>query len=129
MRADQFARLQSLSERLTDVFLEEADPDRWPGRGIDLANLDQRTRGDLYWCKKNAVATLSLIGRVASLTNIIRMQGGEPLPPGPEQNGQSEEDGLDAEIREAEREAQRLLNDIQKGTKKAEFDKRVHGKG
>lgn len=129
MRADQFARLQSLSERLTDVFLEEADPDRWPGRGIDLANLDQRTRGDLYWSKKNAVATLSLIGRVASLTSVIRMQGGEPLPPGPEQNGQPEEDGLDAEIREAEKEAQRLLNDIQKGTKKAEFDKRVHGKG
>ena len=46
------------------------------------------------------------------------MQGGEPLPPGPKQNGEAEEDGLDAEIREAEKEAQRLLNDIQKGTKK-----------
>ena len=128
MRQDQFEKLQTLSEKLTDVFLTEAEPDMWPGHGMDPGSMTQQTRGDRYWCKKNAVATLSLIGRVASLTNVIRMQGGEPLPPGPEQNGEAEEDGLDAEIREAEKEAQRLLNDIQKGTKKAEFDKRVHGK-
>ncbi len=129
MRQDQFEKLQTLSEKLTDVFLVEADPDNWPGSGWKPIELTKDQRGDRYWSKKNAVATLSLISRVASLTNVIRMQGGEPLPPGPEQNGQSEEDGLDAEIREAEKEAQRLLNDIQKGTKKAEFDKRVHGKG
>lgn len=128
MRQDQFEMLQALSEKLTDVFLDEANPDKWPGRGVDLANLSQQSRGDLYWTKKNAVATLSLIGRVASLTQVIRMQGGEPLPPGAEPPADGEHDSLDAEIKEAEKEAQRLLDDIQKGTKKAEFDKRVHGK-
>lgn len=129
MRQDQFEKLQTLSEKLTDVFLGEADSDKWPGHGLEPGSMDQQTRGDRYWCKKNAVATLTLIGRVANLTQVIRMQGGEPLPPGTSPDGTPEDDGLDAEIREAEKEAQKLLNDIQKGTKKAEFDKRVHGKG
>lgn len=127
MRQDQFEKLQTLSEKLTDVFLNEGDPEKWPGHGIPLANLDQQTRGDLYWSKKNAVATLALIGRVQHLTNQIRLSGGEPLPPGPDDSEQGES-GLDAEVREAEREAGRLLKEIQNGTKKAAFDKKVHGK-
>ena len=74
MRQDQYEKLQALSERLTDVFLNEAEPEKWPGHNIEPGVMDQQTRGDRYWCKKNAVATLTLIGRVAGLTDLIQKQ-------------------------------------------------------
>jgi hypothetical protein len=122
MRQDQYEKLQTLSERLTDVFLDEAEPEKWPGHNIDPGAMDQQTRGDRYWCKKNAVATLTLIGRVEGLTDMIRKQS----------NGAAvvadEEATLDAEINAAEKEAAKLLDQLQRRSKKAEFDKRVHGK-
>jgi len=42
MRQDQYEKLQALSERLTDTFLEEGDPDRWPGHGIEVAAMDKQ---------------------------------------------------------------------------------------
>ena len=125
MRQDQYEKLQALSERLTDVFLDEAEPDQWPGHGIAVGAMDQQTRGDRYWCKKNAVATLTLIGRVAGITDLIQKQSNAG-------NGAAvvtdEADTLDAEISAAEKEAAKLLDQLQRRTKKAEFDKRVHGK-
>lgn len=122
MRQDQYEKLQTLSERLTDVFLDEAEPEKWPGHNIDPGAMDQQTRGDRYWCKKNAVATLTLIGRVEGLTDMIKKQS----------NGAAfvadEEATLDAEINAAEKEAAKLLDQLQRRSKKAEFDKRVHGK-
>lgn len=122
MRQDQYEKLQTLSERLTDVFLDEAEPEKWPGHNIDPGAMDQQTRGDRYWCKKNAVATLTLIGRVEGLTDMIRKQS----------NGAAvvadDEATLDAEINAAEKEAAKLLDQLQRRSKKAEFDKRVHGK-
>lgn len=116
MRQDQFERLQALAEKLTDAFLEEADPDAWPGAGVALANLDQQTRGDRYWCKKNAAATLSVITRVTSLTDVIRRQtaglgGAAAVEP-----ASDEPDGLDGEIRAAEKQATAMLAKIQKAT-------------
>lgn len=125
MRQDQYLRLQELSEKLTDVFLREADPDKWPGAGIELAKMDQQTRGDLYWCKKVAAATITLIMKTASLQGRIQMGGAEGGAPDAEETA---DDGLDAEINRAEKEAQKMLADIQSGAKKAAFDKKVHGK-
>ena len=125
MRPDQYEKLQALSERLTDVFLSEAEPEKWPGNSLDPGVMDQQTRGDRYWCKKNAVATLTLIGRVASLTNIIQDQSkagaGSASVTG-------DEELLDAEIKSAEQEASKLLDELQNRNRKAQFDKRVHGK-
>ncbi len=121
MRPDQYDKLQALSERLTDVFLDEAEPEKWPGHNIEPGAMDQQTRGDRYWCKKNAVATLSLIGRIADLFQKQRAAG----------NGSAaaEEDAmLDAEINAAEKEAAKLLDQLQRNLKKTAFDKRVHGK-
>lgn len=125
MRADQYEKLQALSERLTDVFLDEAEPEKWPGHNIEPGAMDQKTRGDRYWCKKNAVATLTLVGRVAGLTDLIQKQSNAG-------NGAAgvtdEEATLDAEINAAEKEASKLLDQLQRRSKKGEFDKRVHGK-
>ncbi|AET91085.1 hypothetical protein BYI23_B004780 [Burkholderia sp. YI23] len=126
MRLDQYEKLQALSERLTDVFLDEAAPEKWPGAGIDLQTMDKTTRGDRYWSKKNAAATVMLIGRVESLVGSI--QKGSAAGDGANAVHETE-DELDAEIAAAEKEAARLLSQAQKSAAKAQFDKRVHGKG
>ena len=125
MRQDQYEKLQALSERLTDVFLDEAEPEKWPGHNIEPGAMDQKTRGDRYWCKKNAVATLTLVGRVAGLTDLTQKQRNA----GNGAAGVTEEEAtLDAEINAAEKEAAKLLDQLQRRSKKGEFDKRVHGK-
>ncbi len=129
MRQDQYEKLQALAEKLTDTFLAEANPDAWPGHGVAMAAMDQQTRGDRYWCKKNAAATLSVIIRTTNLVGIIQQRsagaGGGDVPPA---EGEAGDDGLDAEIKAAEKEASKLLHQLQQGSSKAAFDKRVHGK-
>ena len=36
MHSDYKTRLTALSDKLTDVVLEEADPDNWPGAGKEI---------------------------------------------------------------------------------------------
>lgn len=126
MRQDQFEKLQVLHERLTDLFLDEADPGQWPGSGIALVSMDKNTRGDRYWSKKNAVATIALMQRIQSLVDVVRERSaaGDDAP---EAVTQPQED-LDADIEAAEREAKKLLSGVQNSAAKAAFDKRVHGK-
>lgn len=126
MRQDQYERLQALSEKLTDVFLGEADPDTWPGAGIPLATMDKATRGDRYWSKKNAAGTVMLIGRVHTLIGQIQL--GSSAGDGAAGLTTAEEE-LDQEVAAAEKEAERLLNEVQQKARKSQFDKRVHGKG
>lgn len=126
MRQDQFERLQALSEKLMDVALAEADPDSWPGAGWKPNDLTKEQRGDRYWCKKNAVATLSLEERIARRVHDAQLaSAGGGADPGAVREA---EDELDAEIAAAEKEAQVLLSAMQRKSRKAEFDKRVHGK-
>jgi len=123
MRHDQYEKLQALTEKLTDAFIGEADPDVWPGHGVAIAAMDQQTRGDRYWCKKNAAATLSVIVRTTSLIGIIQNRsaaGGAGGVPTPEQ--ESEESDLERDVKAAEKEATKLLAQLQSGMKK------VHGK-
>lgn len=125
MRQDQYDKLQALSERLTDVFLDEAEPDNWPGSTMPIDQIDKQMRGDRYWCKKNAVATISIIAKVASLTTIIREHSNK----GAGAAGVTDEEAtLDAEIASAEKQASKLLDELQRRFKKSDFDKRVHGK-
>ena len=126
MRQDQFERLLDLSERLTDVFIDEADPSNWPGSGWKPIELTKEQRGDRYWSKKNAVATISLVGRIHNLTDSIRKAsaGGGTDPA----SVTDTEEDIDKEIAAAEKEASKILDSVQKAAKKAEFDKRTHGK-
>lgn len=128
MRQDQYERLQSLTEKLTDVFLDEADPEKWPGHGVAPNAMDAQSRGDRYWCKKNAAATLTVIMKTTTLIGVIQQRSAGGAPDGVPPEGAEDTDGLDGEIRAAEREAARLIDKAQREAGKAAFDKRVHGK-
>jgi len=128
MRQDQYEKLQKLEEELTDVFLQEADPKLWPGVGATPANMDAQTRGDRYWCKKNAVATIAMVTRIGTLTGMIQ-RAAAGTEPDPDPTEPTAEDSLDDEVSKAEKEARKLLDQLTDPKRKAEFDKRVHGKG
>ncbi len=118
MRQDQFERLVALQEKLVDVLLDELDPEKWPGAGLTPGAMDQQTRGDRYWCKKNVAATQSVLTRNASLIGLVQRQtagDGGSVEVTPDAPG-ADEGGLDAEIRKAEKEAERVLARVQRAT-------------
>lgn len=116
MRQDQFERLQDIIEKLTDVLISEADPSMWPGAGLAPTAMDQQTRGDRYWTKKNAAATLALNMRCINLVGVIQNRGGIGTPPGDGEPVDSEEaereDDIDRAIAAAERDAARRLDEL-----------------
>lgn len=129
MRQDQYERLQSLEERLLDVFIEEADPNNWPGAGIKIANMDQTTRGDSFWARKTAASVGVLYTRVGAMIGATQVGGGvtPPVTPAADSDGDDHEaNQLDEEVARAEREALRLMKDLQAGTTKK--DRKVHGR-
>lgn len=102
MREDQFRRLTDLSEKLTETVLRDADPDNWIGHGKTAAEMSKDERGDAVWCRKLAVQSLTVLGRVQHLLQNERDRGGRaPEEPDPEE-----------EIRRAEQEAARLLERV-----------------
>lgn len=123
MRQDQFDALQERAEQLIDLFLEESNPEKWPGHGIEPMAMEKQTRGDRYWCKKDAVATLACAQRIG---NLIDLAGKKETP----STGGETSDDLEKEIRDAEKEATAILNKAQTSAKrvtKQAFDKKVHG--
>ena len=119
MREDQYHRLQALEEKITDQFLFEADPANWTGEGVLPKDLTQQDRGDRYWCKKNAVATISLAIRIGSLIGRIQMAG-NTTPAAEGEGDEGDSAGLlDAEVNAAEKQAKALLAKFQRNGKKA----------
>lgn len=102
MRLDQIARMQMLSEGLADVVLSEADTMTWPGAGKPAAELTQAERGDRYWTKKNAAATMTLLIKVMSITGMLARADAQPSTSDPAEE-------LDAEVAKAEKRAMELL--------------------
>ncbi|OWQ92037.1 hypothetical protein CDN99_06675 [Roseateles aquatilis] len=128
MRQEQFERLQQRAEQLIDVFLDESDPATWPGHGVPVATMDKSTRGDRYWCKKNAVATLAVAQRISGLIDLVRRKtaDGDDNPAAVT----AEADELDVAAAEAEREAERLLKGLKDGSRagmRAKLAKKLHG--
>lgn len=111
MRDDQYARLKALTEKLADTVVDEADPDNWTGKGKRPAELTRDERGDRYWCKKNAAASLSVMMRIYSVAGMVERAGAAPpeLPA-----GAGGETDLEREVSLAEREAQKILTRIAK---------------
>lgn len=103
MRADQLEKLRALQERLADVFIEEADPEKWP----DMSTRD--ARGDRYWMKKNANASLVLVGRIE---NLLALRAGRTTGNDNGQATRDDEARLDGEIAAAEKEAERLGRNV-----------------
>lgn len=109
MREDQYRRLVALQEKLIDVALDEADPDRWPGAGVEPAAMDKSTRGDRYWCKKSAAATIMLEARIAARIGTEQALARAGLPPPAAADAPPAEDDLDDEIGRFEKEAAKQL--------------------
>ncbi|WP_448652505.1 hypothetical protein ACSHWC_03195 [Pseudomonas fluorescens] len=107
MRDDQITRLQALSESLGEVVIHEVDPANWPGATKDPSDLTQQERGDRYWSKKNAAATMTLLLKVVNISGVLSKQ-----KPGEDADGAAKE--LDSELASAEREAQAIIDRMQK---------------
>lgn len=105
MTPDQFEKLNALSEKLTDVLLFDADPENWVGVGIPASQLSREERGDAYWCRKVATASVSVLLRVNSIID-DRLSRTKPH--------QEDEADLDKEIAAAEKEALKLLDRLHK---------------
>lgn len=101
MREDQKKRIEDLQEKLVEVLLLEADPQMWPGDGVSPADLTRDERGDRYWCKKNAAATLTVLTKTMSLTQYEYRQAVNPAD--------SDEADMDQEIARHEKEAEKRL--------------------
>lgn len=96
MRPEQVTSLVALEEELVDVFAKECKPAEWPG-------MDSKDdRGDRYWHKKNALATLTLVGRIQTVLRDARTDGGT------EQTGKSDAPDQDADEVSIEKEAAAL---------------------
>lgn len=109
MRADQYEKLLDLQEQLTDVFLTEADPSNFPGAGKPAATWTKDERGDRYWCKKNASASLSIVLRLTNLVESERRRAqGVPAGEGDVPDDDAD-DLMDRDIKAAQREAEKLL--------------------
>ena len=112
MHQDYKTRLTARSDKHTDVVLEEADPDNWAGGNKRVNALTKQERGDRYWDKKNAAASLTLLIKVHSLIG-MHTRGGVPPKPGEV----DEEFELGQRVNEAEREAAAIIKRLQKGEK------------
>ena len=109
MRKDPIERLDDIVERIADVFLTESDPDNWNGSGVALRDMDEKTRGNRYWDKKNAIQTGSLLWRGIELKE--RQLGVSPNHVVP-----LTDDDADKEIRRYEKKAKELIDAIQTGS-------------
>lgn len=118
MRADQAERLLELEEKLIDVYLDEADPANWPGVGTAGSHMTKQERGDRYWEKKNAIATVALAQETRKLlANDKATLGRDPYS----------DAELDKKISDAERRAQALISEVRKDSDRAAFSKRTGG--
>lgn len=103
MRQDQHERITALTESLTDVFIRDADPSKWPG--AESPELTQQERGDRVWALKSANQVGALLMRTLELRD--RIAGVLP----PTMDGK-DDDRAEANIAKYEKEARRLLDTI-----------------
>lgn len=104
MRADQFQKLEGIVERLSDVFIVEADPANWTGSGVMPADMTPDIRGNRHWDRKGAVGTATVLAHSLNLIKHYRERAA--LSPG----GVLPEDEtamLDKNIRSAEQRAEK----------------------
>lgn len=113
MKPEQVTRLSEIETELVDIFVEECKPAKWPGMK------DAAERGDRYWHKKNALATLTLVGRIQTVLRDARGdgsgsadQGGQqPQRPDGERDG---EESIEQEARRLEKQGVAVLRKHEK---------------
>ena len=103
MKVEQLTKLRQIQERLADMFFEESDTEKWS----DMQTRD--SRGDRYWFKKNATATLTIIGRIE---NLLALRDGRASGGPNADQVKDDEAQLDREIAKAEKEAEELGRNV-----------------
>lgn len=116
MRVDQFLKLQTLSEKLADVAIVDADPATWAGAGLTAGTMTQQQRGDAYWSRKMALSTISVLVRVQGLIHSTQQFGDTP-PTAGAPAAVDEPPSLEAEIAQAEKDARVVLDRVMSGGK------------
>lgn len=101
MKPEQLDRLLDIAERVTTVFIDEANPDHWSGSGLSLAEMDVETRGARYWDKKNAIQTGTLLARIIDLSKYDKNAG---------KGKEMHEDKAEKEIKQFEALAKKLID-------------------
>jgi hypothetical protein len=92
MTPEQITKLAAIEEQLVDVFVEECKPEGWPKME------DKESRGDRYWHKKNALATLTIVGRIQTVLRDVRTGGESGAGENPD-----DDEGEETKQQEAER--------------------------
>lgn len=103
MRSDQAKQLETLAEKVLDVFLTEANPENWTGAQTPADEMNPATRGARNWDMKNANQAGALAMRVLDLKD--RVAGLAPAGPGAD-------DAADADIAKFEKQAKKLLEAV-----------------
>lgn len=107
MREDQFTKLQALQEKLCDTAMVEADPANWPGGEKLPMDMTKDERGDRYWCKRNAAATLTLLNKTITIQSYRKSNLNSHYD-------DFQDDDIDKEIEMAEREVKKQLEAFEK---------------
>lgn len=115
MRPEQITRLVEIEEQLLDVFVSECKPKKWPGM------TKSEDRGDRYWHKKNALATLTIVGRIQTVLRDARTDGGQGEAPkagdDPDLDG-TDDKSIEREAADLERRGVAILNRHRRATKR-----------
>lgn len=109
MRPEQKARLLALEEKLADQVIQDIDPENWPGHGLTLAAMDKETRGNALWARKVAAQGLMVLQKVQVLMVDPAAASGKST---------SDESDVDRMTESAERDAAKLLKEIEKKREK-----------
>ena len=123
MRPDQLRELQSLSERLADVFLSEADPDNWSGAGKLPADMTKDERGDRHWDRKGAMGTGGVLKYTIDLIAAHEMAGSSD-----DETQLARDADLEAKINDAKKRAHAAMKRVIDKTAKANFGAAIHGR-
>jgi len=110
MTEDHETKLEALGAKLADVFIDEADPDNWPGAGKKPSEHGKDERGDRAWSLKGANQLGLLLARTLELRMRVKWArtqaagGAVPIEASEGRVSDPEDD-----IRRLEREAQRVM--------------------
>ncbi len=105
MRKEQQERINTLAEKVMDVFITEADPENWTGADVAAAEMTPAIRGARNWDMKNANQAGALAMRVLELRDRVAGIVG--------QTGE-EDDRAEADISKYEKQARTLLDAVGK---------------
>lgn len=111
LSAETLKKLEERQAQLAELFVQETEAAKWPPN-------ERETRGDLYWLKKNAGATATLIVKIQTMLDVALKKPPITNPEAPVPGDPPEEEPANAETLAAGAidEAQKII-DKARGTR------------